>query len=306
LGNNGDFHLNKTKDHPINLQGDYGIQPVPSPDSDLSRTRIEPSRGWVPINFSELWEYRELLYFLVWRDIKVRYKQTVIGAAWAIIQPFFTMVIFSLFFGRLAQVPSDGLPYPIFSFAAMVPWTFFANALTQASNSLVINANMLKKIYFPRLMMPVATVLAGVLDFFLAFLVLLGMMVYFGLTPTSNILWLPLFLILAMVTSIGVGLWLSAMNVQFRDVRYTIPFLTNVWMFATPIAYPSSIVPEFWRPFYALNPMVGVIEGFRWALLGTDTAPGPMIYVSALISLALLVGGAFYFRHMEKTFADVV
>jgi lipopolysaccharide transport system permease protein len=226
--------------------------------------------------------------------------------AWAINQPLLKMVVFSLFFGRLAQVPSDGLPYPIFSFAAMVPWTFFANALTQASNSLVINANMLKKIYFPRLMMPVGTVLAGVLDFFLAFIVLLGMMLYYGLTPTVNILWLPLFLLLAIITSVGVSLWLSAMNVQFRDVRYTIPFITNVWMFATPIAYSSSLVPEFWRPFYALNPMVGVIEGFRWALLGTGTAPGPMILVSTLISVALLVGGAFYFRHMEKTFADVV
>ena len=270
------------------------------------RTRIQPSSGWVSLNLGELWEYRELLLFFVWRDIKVRYKQTVLGVLWAVIQPFFTMVIFSLFFGRLAQVPSDNLPYPIFSFAALVPWTFFANALTQASNSLVVGASMIKKIYFPRLTMPLATVLAGIVDFILAFIVLMGMMVYFGLTPTVNAFWLPLFLLLALITSLGVGFWLSAMNVQFRDVRYIVPFLTQAWLFATPIAYPSSLLPEFWRPFYALNPMVGVVEGFRWALLGTDTAPGPMVLVSAVVALALFVTGAYYFKRMEKNFADVV
>lgn len=268
--------------------------------------RIEPSRGWVSLKLHELWEYRELLYFLTWRDVKVRYKQTALGAAWAIIQPFFTMVVFSLFFGRLAGIPSDGVPYPIFSFAALVPWTFFANGLNQSSNSLVGSADLIKKVYFPRLAVPIATVLSGVVDFALAFLVLLGMMLYYGVIPTLNTLWLPLFFLLALVTSLGVGLWLSALNVRFRDVRYTVPFLTQFWMFSTPIAYPSSLLSEPWRTLYALNPMVGVVEGFRWALLGTDTAPGPIIVASSVAALAILVGGTFYFRRMEKTFADVV
>jgi lipopolysaccharide transport system permease protein len=246
------------------------------------------------------------LYFLVWRDVKVRYKQTVLGAAWAIIQPFFTMVVFSLFFGRLAQIPSDGIPYPIFSYAALVPWTFFANGLSQSSNSLVGSANLITKVYFPRLTIPIATVLSGLVDFVLAFIVLLGMMLYYGIVPTMNVVWLPLFLLLALVTSLGVGLWLSAMNVEFRDVRYVVPFLTQFWLFATPIAYPSSLLPEPWRALYGLNPMAGVVEGFRWALLGTQTAPGPLILVSTLAALVLLVSGAYYFRRMEKTFADVV
>lgn len=267
---------------------------------------IRPSRGWVSLKLNELWEYRELLYFLTWRDVKVRYKQTVLGAAWAIIQPFFTMVVFSLFFGRLAKIPSDGIPYPIFAYAALVPWTFFANGLGQSSNSLVGSANLIKKVYFPRLVVPISSVLSGVVDFVLAFIVLLGMMLYFGMAPTLNALYLPLLLLLALVTSLGVGLWLSAMNVQFRDVRYTVPFLTQFWMFATPIAYPSSLLSEPWRTLYGINPMVGVVEGFRWALLGTDTAPGPIIIVSTLAALALLISGAFYFRRMEKTFADVV
>jgi lipopolysaccharide transport system permease protein len=253
-----------------------------------------------------LWEYRELLVFFAWRDIKVRYKQTILGALWAIIQPFFTMVIFSLFFGRLAHVPSDGVPYPIFSYTALVPWTFFATALAQASNSLVSSANMIKKIYFPRLALPIATVLAGLLDFALAFIVLLGMMFFYRMVPTINIIWLPFFLLLALVTSLGVSLWLSAMNVQFRDVRYTIPFLTQVWLFLTPIAYPSSSIPEPWRTLYGINPMAGVVEGFRWALLGTDTAPGPMIVVSSVVALVLFLSGALYFRRMEQSFADVL
>ncbi|MGD8751137.1 MAG: ABC transporter permease [Anaerolineales bacterium] len=254
----------------------------------------------------ELWEFRDLFYFFVWRDLKVRYRQTVMGASWAIIQPFFSMVVFSLFFGWLAKVPSDGIPYPIFSYAALVPWTFFANALTQSSNSLVLNANMVKKIYFPRLIMPAANVLSGLVDFLLAFIVLLGMMFYFGFTPTLSAFWLPLFLFLALVTSLGVSLWLSAMNVQFRDVRYTVPFLTQAWLFITPIAYPSSLLEEPWRTLYGINPMAGVVEGFRWALLGTDTSPEPIIIVSSLVAIILLVSGAFYFRRMERTFADVV
>ena len=267
---------------------------------------IEPSRGWVPPNLKELWEYRELLYFLCWRDIKVRYKQTVLGAAWAIIQPFLTMVVFTLFFGRLAQIPSDGIPYAIFCYSALVPWTFFANGLTQASSSLVSDANLLKKVYFPRLIMPVAGVLSGIVDFLVAFAVLLGMMVYYGLVPTIHILWLPAFLLLALVTALGVAMWLSAMNVQFRDVRYVIPFLIQFWLFATPIAYPSSLLSEPWRTLYGMNPMVGVVEGLRWALLGTATAPGLMSTVSALAALTVLVTGVFYFRRMEKTFADMV
>jgi lipopolysaccharide transport system permease protein len=277
-----------------------------SSSTDISVIRIEPSRGWVSLKLRELWEYRELLYFLIWRDVKVRYKQTVLGAAWAIIQPFFTMVVFSLFFGRLAGIPSDGVPYPIFSFAALVPWTFFANGLNQSSNSLVSSAGLITKVYFPRLAVPVATVFSGVVDFALAFIVLLGMMLYYGVVPTINALWIPLFFLLALTTSLGVGLWLSAMNVKFRDVRYTVPFLTQLWMFSTPIAYPSSLLSEPWRTVYGLNPMVGVVEGFRWALLGTDTAPGPIIIASSLMALAILVGGLFYFRRMEKTFADVV
>jgi lipopolysaccharide transport system permease protein len=267
---------------------------------------VKPTKGWISLRIDELWQYRELLYFLAWRDIKVRYKQTALGAAWAIIQPFFTMVVFSIFFGRLAKVPSDGIPYPIFAYAALVPWSFFSNGLNQSANSLVGNANLIKKVYFPRLVVPIASVISGVFDFILAFLVLLGLMLYYGIFPTLNIVWLPFLLLLTLITSLGVGLWLSALNVQFRDVRYTVPFLTQFWLFATPIAYPSSLLSEPWRTLYGINPMVGVVEGFRWALLGTDTAPGPIIIVSTIVALALLVGGAFWFRKMEKTFADVV
>lgn len=269
-------------------------------------TIIRPSRGWVSLRLHELWEYRELVYFLAWRDISVRYKQTVLGAAWAIIQPFFTMIVFSLFFGRLAQVPSDGVPYPIFSYAGLLPWQFFATAIGNSSNSLVGSANLLSKVYFPRLAIPIASVIPALVDFVIAFVVLLGMMLFYGIAPTLNVVWLPLLLLLALVTALGVGLWLSALNVEYRDIRYTIPFITQFWMFASPVAYPSSMVPEQWRWLYALNPMVGVIEGFRWALLGTETAPGLMVIVSTLAALALLVSGAFYFRRMEKTFADVV
>jgi lipopolysaccharide transport system permease protein len=269
-------------------------------------TRIRPSRGWRAVDVHELWYYRELLYFLVWRDVKVRYKQTALGAAWAIIQPFFTMVVFSLFFGRLAGVPSDGVPYPIFSFAALVPWTFFANGLSQSANSLVASQNLLKKIYFPRLAIPIATVLAGLVDFVLAFAVLLGMMLYYGIVPGMNAVWLVPLLALALTTALGVGFWFAALNVQYRDVHYIVPFVVQLWLFATPIAYPSTLLDEPWRTVYGVNPMVGVVEGFRWALLGTDTAPGPMLLVSTAVALLLLVSGALYFRRMERTFADVV
>ncbi len=267
---------------------------------------IRPRTGWVQLDLAEMWDYRELLYFLVWRDVKVRYKQTALGAAWAILQPLLTMVVFSLFFGKLGGIPSDDLPYPIFSYAALVPWTFFATGLTNCTNSLVGSQNLLKKIYFPRLLLPLASVTAGIVDFVLAFTVLLVMMGFYGIVPTQQVLWLPLLFVLAMSTCLGVGMWLSAMNVLFRDVRHVIPFLIQIWLFATPIAYPSSLLSEPWRTVYSINPMVGVVEGFRWALLGTDTAPGPMLAVSSVVSVLLLVSGAYFFRRMEKSFADVV
>lgn len=268
--------------------------------------RIRPSRGWAPLDLSSMWEYRELFYFLIWRDIKVRYRQTVLGAAWAVIQPFFTMVVFSIFFGKFAGIPSDGIPYPIFSFAALVPWTFFANGLSQSANSLVGSANLIQKVYFPRMIIPIAGVLGGIVDFVLSFLVLMGMMLFYGIVPTYNIIWLPLLLLLSLGIALGVGLWMSALNAEYRDVRYILSFIIQFWMLATPIAYPSSLIPEPWRTFYGINPMVGVVEGFRWALLGTDTAPGPMIILSSATTLCILTAGAFYFRRMEKNFADVV
>ena len=288
------------------VKNNPGTAPDLAPAMQSPVIRLEPSAGWVSLKLGELWEYRELLYFLMWRDIKVRYKQTVLGVAWAVMQPFFTMIVFSLFFGRLAKIPSDGTPYPIFSFAGLVPWTFFVNGLNQATNSLVGGSNLVKKIYFPRLALPLAATLAGVVDFFLAFLMLIGMMFFYGITPTVNMIWLPFLLLLALVTSLGVSFWLSAMNVQFRDVRHTIPFLTQFWLFLTPIAYPSSLLSEPWRTVYGINPMAGVVEGFRWALLGTNTAPGPIILVSALVACSLMISGALYFRRMERTFADVV
>jgi lipopolysaccharide transport system permease protein len=269
--------------------------------------RIHPTKGWVGLKLKELWEYKELLYFLVWRDVRVRYKQTALGAAWAVMQPLFTMLIFSVFFGRLAKVPSDGIPYPIFSLTALVPWTFFVHGLTQGSDSLVGSANLIRKVYFPRLMIPFATVLAGLVDFSIAFGMMLVMMFYYGIHPSlSRALFVIPMLLLALITSLGVGFWLSSLNVKFRDVKYTLPFLTQLWFYATPIAYPSSLLHEPWRTLYGLNPMAGVVEGFRWALLGTKTAPGPIVLVSAVVAVLVLIGGAFYFRRMEKTFADTV
>jgi lipopolysaccharide transport system permease protein len=268
--------------------------------------RIEPTKGWVSLRLRELFEYRELLYFLTMRDVKVRYKQTLLGGLWAILQPFLTMLIFSVIFGRVAKIPSDGIPYPIFSYAALVPWTFFATGLTQASNSMVTSANLIKKIYFPRLAIPIASIFARTVDFLFSFVILIVMMLYYGIAPTGNVIWLPLLLLLALVTSLGVSLWLSAMNVQYRDVKYITPFLVQFWLFATPIVYPSSMLDEKWRILYALNPMAGVVEGFRWALLGVDTAPGPMILVSSIMAVIILISGAFYFRRLEKTFADII
>lgn len=269
-------------------------------------TIIRPSQGWVPLQLHELWEYRELLYFLVWRNLKLRYKQTALGAAWAVIQPFMTMVVFSIFFGQLARVPSDGIPYPIFAYAALVPWTYFSNALTRASNSLVDNEKMITKIYFPRLFLPAADVLAGLVDFAVAFLLLVGMMLWYGLMPTAAVWAVPLFILMATATALSVSLWLSAINVLYRDVRYVVTFLIQFWLFASPVAYPSSLVPEQWRALYGLNPMAGVVEGFRWALLGNTPAPGALVGVSFVAVMIFLVGGLTYFRRLEETFADVV
>src|SRR2546423_2744972 len=287
---------------PHKLAIDLGESPVPQAIPPLI---LRPGGGWTSLGLRELWEYRELLYFLVWRDIKVRYKQTVLGGAWAIIQPFFMMIVFSLFFGRLARVPSDGVPYPVFTFCALLPWQLFAQALSESSNSLVANERLITKVYFPRLVVPLSAVLGGLVDFAIAFVVLGLMMAYYGITPHFAVLTLPLLVLLAVMTAFGVGLWLSALNVQYRDVRYTITFLTQFWMFATPIAYPSSIVPERCRPLYGFNPMAGVVEGFRWALLGTRP-PGAMLAVSVVAVIMILVGGLYYFRRMEETFADVV
>lgn len=274
---------------------------------DMPELVIKPSRGWVALQISEIWNYRELLYFLTWRDVKVRYKQTALGVLWAILQPLLTMLVFSLFFGRLAKMPSDGIPYPLFTFTALVPWTFFSTGLNQSSNSLVGSANLIKKVYFPRLAIPISTVLAAVVDFALGFAMLLTMMIAkYHRIPSHNVVYLPFFLLLAFVTSIGVGLWLSALNVEYRDVRYVVPFLVQFWMFATPIAYPSSLLAEKYRWIFALNPMVGVCDGFRWALLGSNTSPGAVILVSTSAAVAVLVTGAFYFRRMERNFADVV
>jgi len=275
--------------------------------AELPRTTIRPSKGWVRINFRELWDYRELLYFLIWRDIKVRYKQTVLGAAWAVIQPFSTMVVFSIFFGRLAKIPSDGLPYPIFAYCALLPWGLFAGALVGVGQSVVASQNLISKVYFPRLVIPISRVLAGLMDFGIAFIMLLGLMAYYRISPSPiAIITVPLLLVFALTTALAVGLWLTVLNVMYRDVRYTIPFLVQFWLFATPVVYPASLVPEPWRAFYGLNPMAGVVEGFRWALLGTANAPGPILGVSISVVVILLVGGLLYFRRMEKIFADMV
>lgn len=267
---------------------------------------IRPATGWPSVGLKELWQYRELLYFLAWRDIKVRYKQTALGIGWAIIQPFFIMLVFSIFFGHLAKVPSDGIPYPLFVYCALVPWNLFAHSLTESSSSLVANERLITKIYFPRLIVPISAVLAGLVDFAISFIVLVAMMIYYGVAPGVMALSLPLFVLLAVMTALGAGLWLSALNVRYRDVRYVLTFLTQLWLFATPVAYPSSLVPEPWRAVYGLNPMAGVVEGFRWALLGKAGRPGSLLVVSILVAILMLVSGLFYFRRMEATFADVI
>ncbi len=266
---------------------------------------IEPTRGWQALDLADLWRFRELLFFLAWRDVKVRYKQTVLGVTWAILQPLLTMVIFSVIFGQLAKLPSEGFPYPIFTYTALLPWQLFAFALTNSSNSLVGSQNLISKVYFPRLVIPIASVVPGLIDFAFSFVVFVGMMIYYHVPLTPRILTLPLFLLLALVTAMAVGLWLSALNVEYRDVRYVVPFLTLFWQYATPVAYSVTLIPEKWRLLYGLNPMTGVVEGFRWALLGSGQVGG-MLLVSGAIVLLLLIGGLLYFKRMEATFADVI
>ncbi|MGA2913328.1 MAG: ABC transporter permease [Methanoregula sp.] len=281
------------------------ILPLTSADEPKPTIKIRPPKKWVPVDLHELWEYRELLYNFVARDVKIRYKQTALGFLWAIIQPLFLMVVFTLFFGSLAKIPSEGIPYPLFSFTALIPWTLFAEGLTRSTTSTVQNAGIMTKVYFPRLIMPISGILSPLVDFTIAFIILLLMMAYYGFIPTIAIALLPLFVLLAVTTSLAVGLWLSALNVKYRDFQYTIPFLVQIWLFASPVVYPSSLLPEQFRLLYGLNPMAGVIEGFRWALLGTNP-PESMILVSVGVVVLLLVGGLFYFKRMEQYFSDVV
>jgi lipopolysaccharide transport system permease protein len=279
------------------------LQPVKTQESHIV---IEPSRSWLRLDLGDLWRYRELLFFLAWRDIKVRYKQTLLGTAWAVIQPLLTMVIFSVIFGQLAGLPSEGIPYPVFTYTALLPWQLFAFALTQSSNSLVGSQNLVSKVYFPKLVIPIASVVPGLVDFLISFLVLMGLMAFYGIPLTARLLALPVLLLLALMTAMAVGFWLSALNVEYRDVRIVVPFLTQFWMYATPIAYSGTIIPEKWRLLYALNPLTGVVEGFRWALLGKSEGIGAMIWISTAMVVLLLVSGLIYFKHMEDTFADVI
>lgn len=278
----------------------------PIPGQELPRQRIAPPSGWLNLNLREFWESRELLYFLVWRDLKVRYKQTAIGALWAILQPFLTMLVFSLFFGRLAHIPSNGLPHSVFYYSGLLAWLYFATALQHATNTMVENQRVITKVYFPRLLLPVAAVTSGLVDLAFGFIVFLGMMVYFGIAPHQAFLTMPLFLLLGVLTALGVGVWLSALNAIYRDFRYVVPFLIQFWMFASPVAYPSSLVPERWRWLYGLNPMAGVVEGFRWSLTGHGQPPTLLLAASAVMVLLLLAGGVAYFQKMESTIADVL
>jgi lipopolysaccharide transport system permease protein len=290
----------------MTISQQVSASPAVAKGFDLPVTEIRPSKRYVSVNLKEIWHYRELLYFLAWRDVKVRYKQTGLGIAWAVLQPLLSMIVFSIFFGRLAKMPSDGIPYPVFVYCGLLPWQLFALALTESSNSVISNERLITKIYFPRLIIPAAAILPGLVDFGVAFVLVAIMMWYYRIVPTLAMLAVPLFVLLAVITALAVGVWLAALNVKYRDVRYTLPFMTQFWMFATPVAYPSSLVPERWRPLLGLNPMAGVVEGFRWALLGTAAAPGPMLAVSALIVALLLVSALLYFRRMEKSFADLI
>ncbi len=279
--------------------------PEPAPEP-IFTTDITPPQGWAPLKLTNLWHYRELLYFLIWRDIKVRYKQTALGALWAILQPLTAMVIFTIVFGHFAKIPSDGVPYPIFSYCGLLPWTFFAYAIGQSADSLIGNANLISKVYFPRLIIPIAAALAGLLDLAIAFLVLLGMMLFYGIAPTAAIVTLPLFLVLALAAALAMGIWLSALNVQYRDVRYTVPFLLQIWLYATPIVYPGGLIQGPLHQILALNPMTGVVDGFRWAILGKSSLDGRSLVISSAVTAVVLLTGLYYFRRMEQRFADVV
>lgn len=279
------------------------IETVKKPETVI----IQPVKGLVALNLRDLWIYRELVYFLTWRDLKVRYKQSVLGVLWAIIKPFLAMVVFTIFFGNLAKLPSDGLPYPIWSYTGLLPWEFFAAALSVSARSMLTSGNMVSKIYFPRIIVPLASVFANLVDFLIAFVILIGMMIFYHITPTINMLWLPAFMLLAVITALGVGLWFSALLVMYRDINYMLPFITQIWMFISPVVYASSVVPEKWRVLYSLNPMAGVVEGFRWALLGTQQSISPlMIAISSVIALTLFISGLFFFRRMERVFADMI
>lgn len=267
---------------------------------------IKPKHGWQLIDFKELKEYKGLFYFLVLRDLKIKYKQTVLGAGWAIIQPFFTMIVFSLFFGKLAKVPSDNIPYPIFSYSALVIWTYFANSLSMSANSLVGNTELISKVYFPRIIVANSPIFAGLIDFIISLIILFIMMFFYGIIPTSYVIVFPFLTILTMMIASGVGMWLAALNAQYRDIKYTVPFMIQLWMFLSPVVYPASMVPEKFRVWYALNPMAGVVEGFRSILLGTVPFPIKMVMTSTIIAVALLISGAMYFKRMERTFADVL
>ncbi len=270
-------------------------------------TIIRPRRGWGGLDLGELWRYRELLYFLIWRDVKVRYKQTLLGAAWAILKPFFSMVVFSIIFQRVAQIPTDDLPGPIFYFSGLLPWILFQDGITKASSSLVTGRNLITKVYFPRVTIPFASVVSGIVDFGLAFIVLLGMMIYFGVEISATIWAMPLFLLLGLITALGVGLWLGALNVAYRDIGYVTPFLLQAWLFASPVVYSATSVPEgIWRTLYGLNPMSGVVQGFRWSVVGVGAPDAGLLLASIGMSLLLLASGAYYFRRTERTFADVV
>jgi lipopolysaccharide transport system permease protein len=280
--------------------------PLPLHSGSSATVRIEPPRGFLELRLREVWAYRELLYFFVWRDVKIRYKQTAIGVLWVVLQPVLNMLVFTLFFGRLARLPSDGLPYPVFYFAALVPWTYFSYALQMTTNVVVDNQHLITKVYFPRLILPISAVLSGLVDFAIGFVVLALFTVVYGIRPTVAALWLPVLLLLAVLTALGVGLWMSALNALYRDVRYVVPFLISFWMFASPVAYPSSLVPAKWRWLYGLNPMAGVIDGFRWAITGRGHAPGLLLLASSFAVALVRVGGLFFFNRMESTVADRV
>ncbi len=268
---------------------------------------IKPVKGWVPLNLKDLWHYRELIYFLTWRDLKVRYKQSVLGVLWALLKPFMNMVVFTIFFGQLAKVPSDGIPYPIFSYTGLLPWGFFAAALEVSARSMLQSGGMVSKIYFPRIIVPLSSVFANLVDFLIAFTILIGMMIYYQITPTINTLWLPVFILLAMITAIGVGLWFSALLVMYRDVNYLLPFITEIWKFVSPVVYSATMIPEKWQWLYSINPMAGVVSGFRWALLGQpETISVPSLAISAGISLLIFISGLYFFRRMERIFADMI